>query len=96
MPTPINKYEGHIAPKAGFHDKNRDSIIITYNLVEICSPFMPYGSSWTIGIRVGSRSVSLMPAVILDCAINRLVLARGNILNYAINGLVLARYLTLH
>ena len=26
-----------------------------YNLVEICSPFMPYGSSWTIGIRVGSR-----------------------------------------
>jgi len=39
---------------------------------------MPYGSSWTIGIRVGSCSVSLMLVVILDCAINRLVLARGN------------------
>jgi len=39
---------------------------------------MSYGSSWTIGIRVGSRSVSLMLAVILDCAINRLVLACGN------------------
>jgi len=49
-----------------------------YNLVEICSPFMPYRSSWTIGIRVGSRKVSLMLEVILDCAINRLVLARGN------------------
>jgi len=36
---------------------------------------MPYGSSWTI---VGSCNVSLMLAVILDCAINRLVLARGN------------------
>jgi len=35
-----------------------------YNLVEICSPFVPYESSWTIGIRVGSRSVSLMLAVI--------------------------------
>jgi len=52
--------------------------MITYNLVEIGSPFMSYGSSWTIGIRVGSRSVALMLAVILDCAINRLVLARGN------------------
>ena len=52
-----------------------------YKLVEICSPFMPYGSSWTIGIRVGSLGVSSMLAVILD---------------YAINGLVLARYLTVH
>jgi len=49
-----------------------------YNLVEICSPFMPYGRPWTIGIRVGSHRVSLMLTVILDCAINRLVLARGN------------------
>jgi len=52
--------------------------MITYNLVEICSPFVSYGSSWTISIQVGSRSVSLMLVVVLDCAINRLVLAPGN------------------
>ena len=68
----------HNPQKRDFMIKNRDSIVITYNLVEICSPFMSYGSSWTIGIRVGSRSVALMLAVILDCTINRLVLARGN------------------
>ena len=67
-----------------------------YKLVEICSPFMPYGSSWTIGIRVGSRSVVLMLAVILDCAINRLVLTRvvlmlAVILDCTINRLVLTR-----
>ena len=50
-----------------------------YNLVEICRPFTLYGSSWTIGIQVGSRGVSSMLAVILDYTINRLVLlARGN------------------
>jgi len=49
-----------------------------YNLFEICSPFMPYGSSWTIGIRVGSCGVSLMLVVILGYAITRLVLAHGN------------------
>jgi len=45
-----------------------------YNVVEICSPFMPYGSTWTIGI----RGVSSMLAVILEYAINRLVLACSN------------------
>ena len=75
MPTPLNEYEGHIAP-GGFHDKNRDSIIILYTLVEICSPFMPYGSTWTIDIQVDGHGVSSMLTVILEYAIIRLVLAR--------------------
>ena len=49
-----------------------------YNQVEICSPFMPYGSTWTISIQVGGHGVSMMLAVILDCAINGLILAGGN------------------
>ena len=47
-----------------------------YNLVEIC---MPYESNWTIGIRVGGHGVSSMLVVIMDYAINRLVLASGNV-----------------
>jgi len=35
-----------------------------YNLFEICSPFMPCGSSWMISIRVGSHGVSSMLAVL--------------------------------
>jgi len=37
---------------------------------------MPYGSSRTIGIRVGGHGVSSILVVILDYTINRLVLAR--------------------
>jgi len=45
-----------------------------YNLVEICSPIMPYGSSRTIGIRVGGHGISL----ILAGLHYRLVLAISN------------------